>query len=352
MLSACLACALVLGGVAAAQAPLRQVVPSKENAARLRWLQYRMVAGRVAADSNYPPGMNISFGPSANGRRREHLRLLILKTRASIHYDLSGEGDKLSIALDESGEFAVRRVSAEPAYEMEFVQQPGGALLFTIVEGERQRSLRSRSFWHLYLAEPKTVERHLVPYLELLRPGWQLAATGRAIEDAMVQRAQHPEPLDTEHWQQLVDQLGSAKFSERETAEHDLLELGQVILPFLEGLRSDQLDAEQSDRVAALVDRLSAQYEDTTDRVATWLAADRDAWLALLDRDEPIKRRIAVRRLERLTGSEIDFDPDADAQAREAQLEKLRARYAEPEPAAPKSPAAPKDSVPPPRADR
>jgi hypothetical protein len=324
----CAACALACTATARAQKPSPSFEPSKVNAARLRWLDYKLVAGRVVATSTYPAGMNISFGPSViGGRLREHLQLLILEDQASVRYDLGGDGQELSIVLAQSGEFSIRRTREKPKYAVHFSQQPGAKLSLTVAEAEGEQRLEGESFWHLYFERPELVRRHLIPYLELLRPSWQLAATGFAIEEALVQRAQNPQTLDTQRWITLVNDLASPKFAVRQRAERELLRIGQVILPFLESLDRSALDAEQAARVAALVDVLSVDYEDTADRIATWLVADRQIWLALLARDEESRRQVAQRQLAVLVGHPIEFDPAADAATRQSQLARLKARY-------------------------
>ncbi len=346
----CLCGALLAASELAAQ-PQTPFEPSKINAARLRWLQYKMVAGRVVASSSYPDGMNISFGPSViGGRLHEHLQLLILKEQASIRYELAGDGQQLSIVLAENGGFSINRKRSDPVYQMEFIQQPGKPLTLSLVEGDTERNVTAESFWHLYLAEPKLVTAELIPYLELLRPAWHLAATGQAIEDALVQEAQKPHAGDPRQWSVLVGKLGSPSFAQRESAQHELQRTGQVILPYLESLDRTALDAEQNARVSKLIAALSVDYEDTTGRIATWLAGDRGAWFALLAHPQKAKRRIAARQLEMLSGGPIEFDPAADAETRRAQLERLRPRFVRQTPATPADVKSP--SVPPPGLER
>jgi hypothetical protein len=322
----CAACALACTATALAQAPRPNFAPTKDNAARLRWLDYKMMAGRIVATSSYPPGMNISFGPTVSGPLRERLQILILEDRASVQYELEGGGQQLSIALAQDGKFSIDRTRDEPKFAMHFLQPPDGRLSLSVCEGDVERRLEADSFWHLYVAEPGLVRRHLIPDLELLRPGWQLAATGWAIEEALLLKAQKPRPLDIDRWARLVDDLASPKFSTRQKAQRELLEIGQVILPYLQGLDAVRLDAEQLSRVRTLIDTLSVGYEDTTDRIATWLVADQQNWLSLLNRDDEMKRRVAARQLERITGRSIQFDPSADPATRRGQIEKLRAR--------------------------
>jgi hypothetical protein len=240
---------------------------------------------------------------------------------------LEGEGRRLSIVLDQNGDFSLHRTRDEPRFEVRFSQPAGRPLSLTVAGPDGQRIVRGDSFWHLYLAEPDWVGRHLTADLELLRPSWQLAATGWAIEEALVQRAQHPRPLDTKRWAGLVDRLASPEFAERQSAERELRRIGQVILPFLDALDRQNLDAEQASRIDALVDALSVNYEDNADRIATWLAADQQVWLSLLTRREAVKRRVAARQLKALVGHPIEFDPAAAPAIRKAQIERLKARY-------------------------
>jgi hypothetical protein len=335
MMQARVACcaALILACVAIAhgQEPgAAAFEPSKKNVARLRWLQYGMVTGRIVAGSTYPNGTNIVFGPTFVARgRQERLRIVIGPT-IDLQYELADPAEQLVIQLAESKQLSIHRVRFEPKYAVRFEQSPDQPLLFEVVEGDAQQTLRAESFWHLVLAEPKRVRRHLIPLLEILHPSWQLAAMGDAVEAAMVQRGQKPRPFDGPRWARLVETLGSPKFSERQNAQRELANAGQAVLPYLQKLDRDRLDAEQVSRVRALVDALSVDYEDSTDRIATWLADDAQAWLSLLARDDLARRRVAAEQLGALVGGPIDFDPAADQDVRNAQIERLHARFEKP----------------------
>jgi hypothetical protein len=349
----CALCALLCAVTARAQQPPAPFAPSKVNAERLRWLEYRMVAGRVTATSAYPEGMNVSFGPSLiRGRLREYLQLWILKDRASVRYDLAGDGQRLSIVLDQNGDFSLHRARGEGGFEIRFLQPDGGRLSLAVIEQNAERSVQGDSFWHLYLAEPELVRRHLIPDLELLRASWQLAATGWAIEEALVERATHPRPLDTKLWARLVDELASPQFAKRQSAQRQLFQIGQVILPYLERLDRSRLDAEQASRVDMLVDALAVNYEDNADRIATWLAADERIWLSLLSRREAAKRRVAARQLEVLAGHPIEFDPDGAAETRQRQLDALKSLYARARPGSARRDGENAPSIPPPGVER
>jgi hypothetical protein len=303
--------------------------PSKTNAARLRWIQYSMVAGRVTAASAYQ-GTNMTLGPLTSDGRRERLQIQINPGRINLRYDLTVGDEELFIVLVGVNQFTIRRTRTAPHYELRFEQTRDEALQLEVVDGDLHRQLSGDSFWHLYLADPELVRRHLVPLLEILHPSWQLAAAGAAIEDALVQRAQRPRTPAAQRWGQLVVALASPKFSERENAQRELTQAGPVVVPFLQSLDRSRLDAEQIARIRATVEALSIDNVDTSDRAATWLAGDERVWLSLLDRGDPLKRRVAAEELGNLLGAPIDFDPAADEPTRAASLERLRARLEKP----------------------
>jgi hypothetical protein len=128
----------------------------------------------------------------------------------------------------------------------------------------------------------------------------------------------------------LVEQLGSATFSERRQAERELRAAGHIVLPYLESLDRARLDAEQRQRIRSLIDALEDGREDRVDRMAVWLAGHEQTWLALLTRDDEAKRRIAAEQLASLVGEPVDFNPAADANTRRKQIEHLRELFDKP----------------------
>jgi hypothetical protein len=328
---------LVVVAVHAESPPPAPLSPSRTNAARLRWLQYSMVGGRVVVSSAYY-GTNMTLGPLQVGGRRERLQVQINRGAINLRYELTGPDEQMRIELVESQRLRIQRTRTNPPYELDFEQEAGKPLTLFLDSDDGKRQLEGESFWHLYLAEPELVRRHVVPLLEILRPGWQLATTGAAIEDALVQRPHDPRRGALAAWSQLVDRLASPKFAERASAQRELAAAGPIVVPYLQGLDRRRLDAEQAARIRAVIESLSADNEDSADRGATWLSGDEQVWLALAGREEPVKRRTAARQLKLLLGEGLEFDPNADPPARKAQLDLLRARFAQP--AAETSPAA------------
>jgi hypothetical protein len=310
-------------------AVLPPISPSKINAGRLRCVQYGMVAGRVVISSAYQ-GTNMTFGPEQVDRRQERLQIQINPEQINLRYELSGRDDRFSITLAERNQLSIRRASSQPKYSLHFEQHPDALLSLVVDAPDTKCTITAESFWHLYLAEPEVVRRHLVPLLEVLHPSWQLASLGAAIEESLVQLAQGSRQFVVRRWTSLVDDLASPQFATRQSAQRALFDAGPVVVPFLQKLDRSRLDAEQASRIRALVETLSVDYEDTTDRVATWLGGDVRVWLSLLSRGESLKRRTAKQQLDLLVGSPVDFDPDAEEAVRKSQIDRLRTHLLKP----------------------
>jgi len=164
-------------------------------------------------------------------------------------------------------------------YRLEYRQLPERPVELVVEEQQQKREWTGAGFWQIYLAEPELVRKRLVPLLELLRPSWQLAHTAGEVENALLTRPPIDRQQTVPRWSDLVDELASPAFATRQTAQRELLEAGQKVLPFLQSLDKSRLDAEQAYRVRWLVDALAVDYEDRVDRVAAALASDEQVWL-------------------------------------------------------------------------
>ena len=298
-------------------------------AARIHWIDFSMVSGRIVASSNLSVPKMLVQSPGRRTNRRESLGIEINGGACGMEYLLVSPIETLRIVVTDGNTLTVRRmITAEERYELSFEQRPDLPLKLIIAKGDQKRQWQAQGLWRLYLMAPEVVREQLIPLLEQLHPSWQLAARAAEIETALfrTERLHVRQPADRRRWAELVRQLASERFAERETAERELRAAGQVIVPYLQSLPSDQLDAEQTTRIRAIVGSLSVEYEDRVDRVVAWLAGDETVWLSLLDRDESRTAPHRRRQLAALLGQEIDFDPEAAADVRREQIERLRRR--------------------------
>ena len=285
-----------------------------------------VVSGRIVATSRQLGGR--LSNSSKLGTRAEQLRIDLTSLSPSIFYEQQNESFTLTVEIRGGRTVRARLtpVSESDVAQVVFAQSDRQPIELAIGRDGETETFLHDSLWQLILEQPKICEEHLIPILELWRPAWHLMETGREIEAVLYQEAARRRNLQREQWIDLIEQLGSERYSARQAASRKLRRSGPAVLPFLRGLEPSELDAEQWFRVRRLIAGLSAtNQEDSPQRAAVWLASDPKTWIALLSRDDGTRRRVAAEQIEILLGRPIRFDPDADAAVREEQITSLRA---------------------------
>jgi hypothetical protein len=196
----------------------------------------------------------------------ERFSLEVTARESIIRYSQSTWNQEVSLemrrARRESWEVQLER---RPRGESEvthvrFVQRPGEPLELRLA-GER--TAQANSLWSLWLREPELCREHLMPLLELLRPAWHLPEQARDVERMLALFAQEDTPLARRQWREWVAKLGSDSAFGRQRAFRALREAAPANLRYLVSIDPQTLDAEQQQRLAALVERYVLPHEDT-----------------------------------------------------------------------------------------
>lgn len=294
---------------------------------RARWATIDIIGSRVAiTELRLGQQSTVTCEDPENGSR-EILRLVARSAeRSSLYYEYSGSGKHWCLEVDHGNRVQLRRSEEfdTSRLDLRYVQPASGPVRLTVDDGLQTREAEAASFWHLVLAEPELCRRRLVPSLQAFRAGWRLDRRAKRIESELIELAQGDTWNDRGQWASLIRQLASDSFRERQAAYRVLLESGQRLVPYLASLDEDRLTVEQRTRIRELKKRLSLRIPDTPERVACWLAEDREAWCALLDRDREATRILAAQRLDVMLDAPFDFDPQGSESQRRDQLARLR----------------------------
>ncbi len=289
------------------------------------WLRFGVRSGRLRANGNRSGNYSSS---SSSNNRKERLTSRIFGNNYSIIYELSDSKQQFSLNIAGNDSIRIRRTAKEgyKGIAFEFSQEPNEPLSFSIGEGEDKRTYQAQSLWHMLIIHGEPCRKELAPLLKLIRPGQDLTDTSR-VEYELLRIAGQADDPKRQHWDEFVARLADDRFAVREAADRKLRAAGPEVLGHLRGLNFYRLDAEQQFRVRRIIKSLSDKTaDDNPQEVATWLAGDKDIWLALLDRDDQSTRRLAAKRLGSLLGAPIRFDPAADPESRKAQIKQLRAK--------------------------
>ena len=321
----CVLVAICLGPVLAVPATAQEVPKASKLAAAAQqgWVKFGIVSGRVAIT-----GMrtSISSSSSSGGERTERLSI---RANSHLSYELTDPNERFSLDVTGGSQVRIHRIPKGDSdlVQVQFHQLTGQPVALTVGSGGQQRVIEAASLWHLLIREPETCRKHLVPLLAAINGQWDLAGRVAELEEALLAAAEAGDSPDRERWAALVEQLADERFSRREAADRELRESGPAVIPYLQQLEPNRLDAEQHYRIRRIIlSATEAMVDDTPEQLTAWLLADRAIWLAMLSRPEESTRRAAAAQLKALLGSPVAFDPAADAKTRQAQIEQLRRR--------------------------
>jgi hypothetical protein len=225
---------------------------------------YRVLDGRVILDTGHFSGRVELRGKRPSSPERFSLE--VTPREALIRYTQSTWEQEVSLEMRrERGhawevQLERRPRGASSVPRVHFVQRPNEPLELK-VEGER--TVRANNLWSLWGREPELCRAHLAPLLELLRPGWDLDEQARDIERMVVLFEHEDTPKVRRQWRQWVAELGTDSAFGRNRAFHKLQAAAPANVRYLQSLDGEQLDAEQKQRIAAILERFVAPDEDT-----------------------------------------------------------------------------------------
>jgi hypothetical protein len=299
------------------------------------YVQLQIVSGRLTLAPRTGISRTRTQSSSSSGERRERMTIDLTALHPSVDYELTSGPLQLVIQGRNQTEFRIaRELRAESAIvPFQFKQEERGEIVFEWGAGEAKRTRRFSTIWHLLLVEREAARTHLLPLLEFFRPGWNLSTSVERITESLFTAAGDQYAIPRQRWAQLVSQLSSDRYYQREKAERELLAEGRAVLSYLDALPPGTLDFEQRLRIRHIRRALTrGDDNDAPESIAAWLGADPRVWLALLNHTDLSRRKLAAEQLSRVLGEPIAYDAAAAAETRSQQIEALRARLEMPVP--------------------
>jgi hypothetical protein len=183
---------------------------------------------------------------------------------------------------------------------LQFVQPSHGDVRLTVGAGNDAKTITAATLWHLFLVERQLCNSELLPLLALLRCDWRLDQQLEQLDKRLAVFSPTPPVAQL---QKLIEQLGDPKFQVRQSADRQLRQLGQSMLPTLESLDKKQFNREQRMRITSICEALAESDEDEPQRVAQWVGNDKRLWQALIASQDSAWHDIAQQNLTRLDPS-------------------------------------------------
>ena len=310
------------------QSALAQTIGDLLRDGQSRWVQFQVIDGRIRAQSPYF-GRFRTF-PTEDMRQR----LTIGRNMAGVgevRFDFTSDTHTVKAEATESGEV---RITYSPQGKDQstyrsYLQPARGAVVLTFGPPDDRKRLEAASVWHLLLEYPEPCSEHFYRLLDIMRDGWNWDQNVTKLKDELFELAKAQSASERTKWAELVEQLASDRFVERQRAERLLRGYGRAAVPYLQSLDRTKLDEEQNFRIQRIVLASYGTSGDTPGRAAARLVGDPRTWIPLLASDSVEQRRLAFAQLKDLVEDSIEFSPEAAPEIRAKQITMIRRTLAQ-----------------------
>jgi hypothetical protein len=166
---------------------------------------------------------------------------------------------------------------------------------------------------------PADVAKYLGPIFQDLHADADVFAVDSKLAWQIMAADAPPQANVATDVQRIIARLDSDDFHERESAAHDLAQLGQPAANILRHLDRTGLSAEQNSRIDAFL----SQYHPAGDEEAQRLGNDPEFLIDCLYSTDDFIVQSSLGRLTKIIGSKVDFDPSLRGDARRDAIRKL-----------------------------
>lgn len=260
-------------------------------------VQFQLIQGRLRLDAprHRKGSQNREVGPFF-----ESITVTACRGVPSLHYVYQAPRQRLTLSVQHATHVRVESQCPETGQRAVLDQQESGPVSLTVSQGPEQRTHAGSTLLHVRLDDPVGFDRHFGVLIGRLLRGRTLQQLSQSTEKILLQRAVGRYQFDVEAVHVCLRKLRSSKASTRRKAEKELLALGSSILPILDSIQPDDLDAEQLDRIRKLRRKLRPQEDDTPRSLAMLLLNDREHWARLSTRLSTEQMQLANVHLARV----------------------------------------------------
>jgi hypothetical protein len=239
--------------------------------------RFEMVLGRLQLSTEYFR-IGAAHERSKLDDGRERTRSISISTMRGMPTlqvrDVGGNEEvQLSFKADRKVDI-VRSVGIDGGRYKLTYQQPDEGLVSLRVEfddGREALEFKSRSLWHLAMAEPLAFDTYMQPCLSRLEPSWQI---NRSIVEVRGLMNNVVHPSDTKEIERLIEHLDAEFSSERDAAFLQLRSMGVATeYQLRQSLKAD-LSSQQQVSIKRLLSMIQPTGNDTPMRIAVWLSGE------------------------------------------------------------------------------
>jgi hypothetical protein len=237
-----------------------------------------MVQGRLCLDS--PRHRKGSQSRDQDGVY-ESISVTAERGIPSLHYICQRPNQHLTLSVEKADHVRIESFCPETA-ERSVLDQPRlGPAQWSIQRSGAHEVHSGSTLLHLRQRDPVGFDRHHGGLIRRLLRGQSVREMSDATRQELVRQTEAGQTPDADSIRETIELLRSPRRTQRVEAHRRLLSWGTPIVPIIERINRDDLDAEQRDRIRTILQRLRVRVNDTPASLAMLLIIDREYWSLL-----------------------------------------------------------------------
>ncbi len=215
----------------------------------------------------------------------------------SLHYVFQTAEQHLTLNVQHAGKVRLESQCLQTG-ERVILEQPAIGMVRCFRTGSRwSDQFEGSTLLHVRQQDPDGFDQHFGPLISCLLRGRSLSAITRETSLAMLAQARRGGTPTCVQIESMIDLLSAPTVAQRSHAHRQLLKWGTPVIPVLQALTSDELDAEQRARLGDIRFRLWSCLDDTPASLAKLLVNDKSYWEVIVHQLNEEQVRLADRHL-------------------------------------------------------
>ncbi len=265
-------------------------------------VRFQLIQGRLALDA---PRHRKGSQNRDEHEVYESITVTAKRGIPSMHYVCQTPEHHLTLSVQKAESLRIESWFPKSSERSVLDQPASGMIKWTHSRGDLEDQYTGATLLHVRHSEPENFDLHFGFLIERLLRGQSLKSLSDSAEGIMIEELVGANSPGRDSILACVDQLRSKRRSARIAAERQLLVWGTPIVPTIQRIPPDDLDAEQQDRLRRILRRLRPGVDDTPATLAKLLVNDHSYWTQIANRLSGEQLRLANDHLEQFGADPI-----------------------------------------------
>ncbi|WP_372895750.1 hypothetical protein [Stieleria sp.] len=243
--------------------------------------RFRLRSGRLEVD---PMRYRKGSQQHQTDRFRESITVSSSSGVPSVYYSYADDYQRVQLVAEHGKSLRMESTLVATGEQAVLEQQEPGVIQWHVrrdpaAESDLDRHVSGPTLLHIVGQDEAGFQIHFDILISRMLLGRSVIELTRRTEAFLQDNATTLTVVSSDDVDRFIDQLGSAKHSQRRGAAVELAGLGTSAIPYLTtALTRTDLDVEQRARIHMLISRCPRTDEDTPSSLACLLSTDRDHW--------------------------------------------------------------------------